>query len=126
MNSELLPQTAYQKYKSNIAIGATALYGLFFLNTLKDKYTANASGYPIYGSDDIMKKKDHGTSELPVQSKLRWNCDVKVADRICNYNRNWAEYAGYWSSSDVTFLNEINEDTIVKEGPIQFYDSVTG
>ena len=59
--------------------------------------------FPVIGSNDLMKPKAHGTSEFPVQDKLRWNCDVKLADRICNYNRNWAEYAGYWNS-ETSFL----------------------
>ena len=50
--------------------------------------------YPIYGDGSIMRKKAHGTSETPVQSNLRWNCNVKEADRICNYNRRFAESSG--------------------------------
>ena len=40
--------------------------------------------YPIRGTEDIMKPKAHGTSDKPVQTNLRWGCDVKLADRICN------------------------------------------
>ena len=76
--------------------------------------------FPVIGSNDLMKPKAHGTSEFPVQDKLRWNCDVKLADRICNYNRNWAEYAGYWNS-ETSFLKENDGST-----PVTFYDSVTG
>lgn len=28
-----------------------------------------------------------GTSAVPVQENLRWGCDVKKADEICNFNR---------------------------------------
>ena len=75
---------------------------------------------PVKGADTIMAKKAHGTSERPVQNKLRWDCDVKLADRICNFNRNWAEFAGYWKTT--SFLTEARAAT----GPIKFYDSVSG
>ena len=72
------------------------------------------------GDESIMSTKSHGTSSLPVQNILRWKCDAKLADRICNYNRNYAEYAGYWNS-ETNFLKE-NDGSI----PLVFYDSVTG
>ncbi len=50
--------------------------------------------YPILGEESIMKEKAHGTSATPVQKDLRWKCDVNTADRICNYNRHFAEFAG--------------------------------
>jgi peptide methionine sulfoxide reductase MsrB len=45
-----------------------------------------------------MSKKAHGTSDIPVQATLRWQCDPKLADKICNFNRRFAEEAGYWQS----------------------------
>lgn len=80
--------------------------------------------YPIYGSKDIMKRKAHGTSETPVQQNLRWNVDRKVADKICNFNRHYAEHSGYLEQCP-KFLAEVeraqkNNTTIV------FYDSNTG
>lgn len=66
-----------------------------------------------------MKPKAHGTSETPVQETLRWGCDRDTADRICNFNRHYAEYSGYWKKT--TFLSEI-EDKKEEE----FYDSNTG
>ena len=65
-----------------------------------------------------MSPKAHGTSPAPVQKDLRWNCDFSTADRICNFNRHYAEHAGYWTST--SFLNEEGD----KE--INFYDSNTG
>lgn len=53
-----------------------------------------ATKYPIRGSEEIMKKKAHGTSDVPVQSNLKYGCDVALADRICNFNRRFAEHAG--------------------------------
>ena len=49
---------------------------------------------PILASDDVMSAKSHGTSDKPVMKDLRWSCDYEVADRICNFNRHYAEYAG--------------------------------
>ena len=42
----------------------------------------------------MMKKKLHGTSDAPVQNNLKYGCDVALADRICNFNRRFAEHAG--------------------------------
>ncbi len=82
--------------------------------------SAPSSEYPIMIGEEAMSQKGHGTSEKPVQKNLRWNCDYDTADRICNFNRHYAEYAGYWEST--AFLNSIKDE----EGPIKFYDSVTG
>jgi hypothetical protein len=73
----------------------------------------------VPGSEDIMSQKEHGTSHTPVQDDLRWGCDGEVADRICNYNRRYAEYSGYWETT--SFFDDIKgkeEET--------FYDSNTG
>ena len=103
---------------------AQILTGLTFPYFLKISATSAAkSRYPIFLSDDVMKPKAHGTSQSPVQSKLRWNCDVSLADKMCNYNRNWAEFAGYWRTT--SFLTEVTNPTEPTE-PITFYDSVTG
>lgn len=68
--------------------------------------SASRSGeYPIYGDESIMSKKEHGTCTHSVQEKLRWNCDFTTADRICCFNRHYAEYSGYWEST--TFLKEV-------------------
>ena len=77
------------------------------------------STYPIMADESIMCKKAHGTSDSPVQKELRWNCDYETADRICNFNRHYAEYAGYFLST--SFLKEVDR---TKE--TTYYDSVTG
>jgi hypothetical protein len=84
------------------------------------------SKYPVVASDDVMNQKSHGTSENPVMKNLRWNCDYDTADRICNFNRHYAEYAGYWTTTD--FLKTVKENSprIEESNPIHFYDSVTG
>ena len=70
--------------------------------------------------ESVMSQKAHGTSEKPVMKDLRWNCDYETADRICNFNRHYAEYAGYWQTTE--FPKSIDKE----EKPIKFYDSVTG
>lgn len=82
--------------------------------------SASTGQYPVYAEEAVMAPKAHGTSEKPVQQNLRWNCDYNTADRICNFNRHYAEYAGYWQTTD--FLKSIPNE----EQPIKFYDSVTG
>ena len=74
---------------------------------------------PIMCGEEVMSKKAHGTTETPVQENLRWNCSWKTADKICSFNRHYAEHAGYWEST--TFLSEVD-----REGETTYYDSVTG
>ena len=52
--------------------------------------------YPVMGSESLMCQKEHGSSKHPVQKDLRYGCDVKLADRICNFNRHYAEHSGYF------------------------------
>ena len=49
------------------------------------------------------------------------SCDERTADNICNFNRHYAERAGYWERS-TTFL----KDESMTTGEITFYDSNTG
>ena len=74
----------------------------------------------VMGNESIMSPKKHGTSNTVVQSDLRWGCDRKVADRICNFNRHYAEYSGYWEKT--SFIDEARTD----DGELTFYDSNTG
>ena len=75
----------------------------------------------VLGTERMMSQKEFGTSAVPIQKKLRWTCDEEVADKICNYNRHSAEFAGYWEQAS-TFLQEESEGS----GEITFYDSNTG
>eukprot|EP01041_Mallomonas_annulata_P001509 gene1509-2906_t len=76
--------------------------------------------FPIYIDESVMAPKSHGTCEKAVMKDLRWNCDYATADRICCFNRHYAEHAGYWLST--TFIDEESS----KNQEITFYDSVTG
>jgi len=73
-------------------------------------------------------KKQHGTSSTPVQTNLRWKVDRETADRICNFNRHYAEHSGYFSSyskNDDSFL-KMGEQEYRKNKRVVFYDSNTG
>ena len=73
-----------------------------------------------YGDESIMAPKSHGTSDAPVQDNLLYGVSNKLADRICNYNRHFAEMGGYFQSTSW-------EDVVLEaKGPVTFYDSVTG
>lgn len=74
---------------------------------------------PVMGDESIMSPKEHGTSPTPVMKKLKWSCDYDTADRICNFNRHYAEFAGYWTTTK--YLEEVD-----RENPTKYYDSVTG
>ncbi len=54
------------------------------------------------------------------QENLLWGCDVELADRICNFNRHYAEFSGYWLST--SFLTDVEQN--IEDGtPLTFYDS---
>jgi len=85
---------------------------------------AMSSGFEppvVMGTEEMMSQKEFGTSAVPIQKELRWSCDIETADRICNYNRHYAEYGGYWERA-TSFLQEESEAS----GEITFYDSNTG
>ena len=67
-----------------------------------------------------MAPKAHGTSEQPVQADLLYGVNNELADRITNFNRRYAESAGYFTQT--SFRETVQKAT----GPITFYDSVTG
>ena len=91
-------------------VSATAVRGLRVPDGVK---------FPIMADESVMSPKAHGTTETPVQQNLRWNCEWKTADKICSFNRHYAEYAGYWEST--SFLDEVD-----REGETTYYDSVSG
>jgi len=75
---------------------------------------------PIMGAEAIMLPKSHGTSDVPVQENLRYGCDGSVADRICNFNRHYAEHSGYFLRTK--WLTEIPQNG----DPTTYYDSNSG
>lgn len=79
----------------------------------------NAQNLPVVCDESVMSQKGHGTSEKSVMKELKWGCDYDTADRICNFNRHYAEFAGYWSTTK--YLEKVD-----RESPTEYYDSVTG
>ena len=51
------------------------------------------------GDESIMAPKEHGTSAVPVQQNLQYGVSNKLADKISNYNRHFAELGGYFKST---------------------------
>ena len=79
--------------------------------------------YPIMGEESIMSQKAHGTSATPVQDNLLYGCDFQTADKICNYNRHYAEHSGYAFGNKRTWVSTIKGNGGVE---VTYYDSVTG
>lgn len=92
--------------------GGSVLSNLFNRNQCTDPC--------VPGTEDIMSPKAHGTSEFPVQSDLLWGCDFDLADRICNFNRHYAEFSGYWETT--SFLENV-QSNIDNGTTLTFYDS---
>ena len=69
-----------------------------------EKVKANESGFPVIGGEEIMSNKAHGTSEKPVMDNLRFGCDFETADKICNFNRHYAEHSGFAFTNKLTWV----------------------
>lgn len=119
ISSSIAFQVPSRVYIRKTVSGIIAIPLIIALASQIPSPTAANNGIIAYGTEEIMQPKGHGTSDKPVQEKLRWAVDVKLADRITNYNRHYAEFAGYFQGTN--FLKE--EDG---SKPITFYDSVTG
>ena len=55
---------------------------------------------------------------------LRFGCDFETADRICCFNRHYAEHSGYAFQTPRTWLDECKAHN--SDQPMVYYDSVTG
>lgn len=88
-------------------------------------YKANEKGPLVYGDDSIMKPKEHGTTSLPVQTDLRYGVSRKLADKICSFNRSFAENGGYFQGN-TSFEKDVRNLVASTGGPVTFYDSVSG
>ncbi|KAG7352374.1 NUDIX hydrolase domain-like protein [Nitzschia inconspicua] len=98
--------------------GAAAMGGLLFPEI--SQADVNVGGKIRFGDESIMSPKEHGTSSKPVQPDLMYGVSNKLADKICNYNRHFAEMGGYFQSTP------FEEQVLQAKTPITFYDSVTG
>ena len=75
---------------------------------------------PVRGEESIMSKKEHGTCSKAVMENLLYGCDFETADRICCFNRHYAEHSGY-------FIQKTNwKSTVSKTEATQYFDSVSG
>mmetsp|Transcript_31107 Transcript_31107/g.29949 ORF Transcript_31107/g.29949 Transcript_31107/m.29949 type:complete len:231 (-) Transcript_31107:376-1068(-) len=101
-------------------IAGAAVSMLSFANVAS---AAVSPGGPIqYGKDaEIMFPKAHGTSNAPVQADLLYEVSNKLADKICSFNRHFAENGGYFESTNFEKIVRSNGNN-----PLTFYDSVTG
>ena len=91
--------------------------------TMMGNQIKQVNGYPIIGEESIMAPKAHGTSEKPVQDNLRWGCDFQTADKICNFNRHYAEHSGYSFTNKISWVSELQKNP---DQEVTYYDSVTG
>ena len=107
---------------SGVAATASAAFLSTLLPTsaLAEPTASKVGGKPQFGDEEIMTQKGHGTSAQPVQSELMYGVSNSLADRICNFNRHFAEQAGYFKSTSFA------QDVLQATGPLTFYDSVTG
>eukprot|EP00729_Bicosta_minor_P015603 gene15603-2045_t len=69
-------------------------------------FTGVANALMAEDPDTLMSQKAHGTTATAPHSNLRWGCSLKIADRICCFNRRGAEPAGYFVSG-TTFLSDL-------------------
>merc|ERR1712086_514075 len=70
-----------------------------------------------------MSQKAHGTCPNAAQQNLKWGCDFQTSDKICCFNRHYAEHSGYAFTDSKTWVTEIQKDG---GAAIIYYDSVTG
>lgn len=111
---------AAQSRRSLLQTGIAAVGFAAFASPSLAEDGAKVGGAIQYGEENLMSPKAHGTSEQPVQSDLLYGVSNKLADKICNYNRHFAENGGYFTS---TSFEKVVLDA---KGPVTFYDSVTG
>jgi len=113
---EILKQTVALLSTTSVLLGPV-------LPAVATEGGVDVGGKIVYGNEKIMAQKAHGTSESPVQSDLLYGVSNKLADSISNYNRQFAERAGYFQS---TSFEETLLKSVETKKPVTFYDSVTG
>ncbi len=74
---------------------------------------------PLTCSEEVMDRKAHGTAPHPVQTNLLYGVDRGVADKICCFNRHYAEPSG-------DFLRRSWIPAVQGKGEVTYFDSVTG
>lgn len=118
---EGLDITSRRHHLSLIASSILGLSSAFIHKNSQLAHALSTGGKPVLGDESIMAPKEHGSSSAPVQKDLLFGVSNNLADRICNYNRHFAEMSGYFTST--TFTDALLS---AKGQPLTFYDSVTG
>ena len=57
---------------------------------------------------------------------MKFECDYNTADRICCFNRHYAEHSGYAFSPKLTWVNEASSHYKQHGTPMTYFDSVSG
>ncbi len=114
-----------RNFLENVISTAGATAAATFASTTIQPRPALAEDFKVggeirFGPDSIMNGKAHGTSDVPVQENLRYGVSNKLADKICNFNRHFAEYSN--SFRETSFEDVVRSSN----GPVTFYDSNTG
>ena len=79
---------------------------------------------PVYADESIMAQKKHGTCDQPVMKNLLYGVDHQTADRVCCFNRHFAEHSGYAFQSPRTWMKHL--DGLKENEEVTYYDPVTG
>mmetsp|Transcript_27797 Transcript_27797/g.49078 ORF Transcript_27797/g.49078 Transcript_27797/m.49078 type:complete len:168 (+) Transcript_27797:98-601(+) len=74
---------------------------------------------PVAGDESLMSQKKNGTADKPPMKPLRWACDWETANRICCFNRHYAEHSGYFRTTK--WPKEVAQDK-----PTIYYDCISG
>jgi peptide methionine sulfoxide reductase MsrB len=122
---ETSSRRGFLETSANSAMGAAAFLTVSLPAAMNGVPPSNAAdvnigGRPKFADESIMSQKGHGTSAQAVQDDLMYGVDRKLADKICNFNRHFAESSGSYKRT--------NWEQVVAtaNGPVTFYDSVTG
>jgi hypothetical protein len=98
-------------------VGASSVTNPASCSAAADVDEVTVGGKPLKGAEAIMSAKAHGTTEEAVQETLRFGASRKTANKICSFNRSFAEYATYYQ-------RETDFEQVVRtaDGPVTFYD----
>lgn len=120
-NNNHTPETSSRRGFLGKAAAAAFLTVLPAANVQpSNAFDVNIGGPPKFSDESIMSPKGHGTSAQAVQDDLMYGVDRKLADKICNFNRHFAESGGSYKNTNW------EEVVATANGPVTFYDSVTG
>eukprot|EP00039_Didymoeca_costata_P009970 m.133083 g.133083 ORF g.133083 m.133083 type:complete len:245 (+) comp14663_c0_seq1:198-932(+) len=88
-------------------------------NVLNEQQYQEKEDLPVLGPNSLMSQKGHGTCAAPLRSPMRYGVDEKLANRICCFNRHYAEYSGYFLKT--SWIEEVDPRT-----PTTYFDPATG